>query len=80
MPNGRTYPMMPSTQWPNEVLNTEAWKFQGGKITRVEAVFLGLGPTSRAPGGREAEKEKNARRNPSDSPPTSIESYLVIKR
>jgi hypothetical protein len=41
MPNGRTYPMMPSTQWPNEVLNTEAWKFQNGKITRVEAVFLG---------------------------------------
>jgi hypothetical protein len=41
MPNGKTYPMMPSTQWPNEVLNTEAWKFRDGKITRVEAVFLG---------------------------------------
>ncbi len=41
MPNGKTYPMMPSTQWPNEVLNTEAWKFRDGQITRIEAVFLG---------------------------------------
>ncbi len=41
MPNGRTYQMMPSTQWPNEVLNTEAWKFKDGKITRIEAVFKG---------------------------------------
>ncbi len=41
MPNGKTYPMMPSTQWPNEVLNTEAWKFRDGRITRIEAVFLG---------------------------------------
>jgi len=40
MPNGKTYPMMPSTQWPNEVLNTEAWKFRDGQITRIEAVFL----------------------------------------
>jgi hypothetical protein len=59
MPNGRTYPMMPSTQWPNEVLNTEAWKFQGGKITRVEAVFLGNRPYKQGtgwPGGRKGEK------------------------
>lgn len=28
--DGRTYPMMPSTQWPNEVLNTQAWKFVNG--------------------------------------------------
>ena len=41
MPNGRTYPMMPSTQYPNEVLNTEGWKFRDGKITRIEAIFLG---------------------------------------
>lgn len=41
MPNGKTYQMMPSTQWPNEVLNTEAWKFKDGKITRIEAVFKG---------------------------------------
>jgi hypothetical protein len=59
MPNGRTYPMMPSTQWPNEVLNTEAWKFQDGKITRVEAVFLGNRPYMQGtgwPGGRKGEK------------------------
>jgi hypothetical protein len=59
MPNGRTYPMMPSTQWPNEVLNTEAWKFQDGKITRVEAVFLGNRPYKQGtgwPGGRNGEK------------------------
>jgi hypothetical protein len=59
MPNGCTYPMMPSTQWPNEVLNTEAWKFQGGKITRVEAVFLGNRTYKQGtgwPGGRKGEK------------------------
>jgi len=59
MPNGRTYPMMPSTQWPNEVLNTEAWKFQDGKIIRVEAVFLGNRPYKQGtgwPGGRKGEK------------------------
>ena len=61
MPNGRTYPMMPSTQWPNEVLNTEAWKFEGGKITRVEAVFLGNRPYKQGtgwPGGRKGEKRR----------------------
>jgi hypothetical protein len=59
MPNGRTYPMMPSTQWPNEVLNTEAWKFQNGKITRVEAVFLGNRTYKQGtgwPGGAKGEK------------------------
>jgi hypothetical protein len=59
MPNGHTYPMMPSTQWPNEVLNTEAWKFQNGKITRVEAIFLGNRPYKQGtgwPGGRKGEK------------------------
>jgi hypothetical protein len=59
MPNGRTYPMMPSTQWPNEVLNTEAWKFQNGKITRVEAVFLGNRTYKQGtgwPGGRKGAK------------------------
>ena len=39
MPDGKTYEIMPSAQWPNEVLNTEAWKFRNGKITRIEAVF-----------------------------------------
>ncbi|MEJ0008220.1 MAG: hypothetical protein WDM77_18130 [Steroidobacteraceae bacterium] len=59
MPNGRSYPMMPSTQWPNEVLNTEAWKFQNGRITRVEAVFLGNRPYKQGtgwPGGQKGEK------------------------
>jgi hypothetical protein len=59
MPNGRTYPMMPSTQWPNEVLNTEAWKFQNGKITRVEAIFLGNRTYKQGTGwsgGRKGEK------------------------
>ena len=59
MPNGKTYPMMPSTQWPNEVLNTEAWKFQDGKITRVEAIFLGNRTYKQGtgwPGGRKGEK------------------------
>jgi hypothetical protein len=40
MPNGRIYPMMPATQWPNENLLGEAWKFRNGKITRIEAVFF----------------------------------------
>jgi hypothetical protein len=40
MPNGRTYPMMPATQWPNENLLGEAWKFRNGRITRIEAVFF----------------------------------------
>ena len=40
MPDGKTYPMMPSTQYPNEVLNTEGWKFRNGKIERIEAIFL----------------------------------------
>jgi len=38
--NSKTYPMMPSTQFPNENLLGEAWKFQNGKIVRVEGVFL----------------------------------------
>lgn len=40
MPNGKTYPMMPGAVWPNEVLNTEGWKFRNGKIERIEAIFL----------------------------------------
>lgn len=58
MPNGRTYQMMPSTQWPNEVLNTEAWKFRDGKITRIEAVFKGDQDYKTGtgwPGGRQGE-------------------------
>ncbi|MDB6082816.1 MAG: hypothetical protein JWN43_697 [Gammaproteobacteria bacterium] len=62
MPDGKTYQMMPSTQWPNEVLNTEAWKFRNGRITRIEAVFkadqtykTGTG----WPGGRHGESRPN---------------------
>lgn len=57
--NGKTYPMMPSTQWPNEVLNTQAWKFVNGEITRIEAVFLGNRTYKTGtgwPGGRKGEK------------------------
>ena len=39
--DGKTYKMMPNTQYPNEILNSEAWKFVDGKITRIEAVFEG---------------------------------------
>lgn len=28
-------------RYPNEMLNSEAWKFADGKITRIEAVFTG---------------------------------------
>ncbi len=61
MPNGKTYPMMPGTQWPNEVLNTEAWKFRDGKITRIEAVFLANRTYKTGtgwPGGRKGEKRE----------------------
>ncbi|MEO8307993.1 MAG: hypothetical protein ABI616_08125 [Pseudomonadota bacterium] len=57
--NGKTYPMMPSTQWPNEVLNTQAWKFVNGEITRIEAVFLANRTYKTGtgwPGGRKGEK------------------------
>ena len=39
--DGKTYKMMPNTQYPNEILNSEAWKFVNGKIARIEAVFEG---------------------------------------
>jgi hypothetical protein len=39
--DGTTYDMMANTLYPNEILNTEAWKFVDGKIARVEAVFEG---------------------------------------
>jgi hypothetical protein len=59
MPDGKTYKMMPGTQWPNEVLNTEAWKYRDGKITRIEAVFLANRTYKTGtgwPGGRKGEK------------------------
>jgi len=39
--NGNTYPMPEGMRYPNEILNTEIFKFSGGKLTRVEAVFTG---------------------------------------
>jgi hypothetical protein len=39
--DGKTYEMMPTSIYPNEMLNAEAWKFVDGKITRIEAVFTG---------------------------------------
>jgi hypothetical protein len=38
---GHTYPMGAAMRYPNEVLNTELFKFVNGKITRIEAVFEG---------------------------------------
>lgn len=39
--NGSTYPMPQAMRYPNEILNTEIWKFRDGQIYRVEAVFTG---------------------------------------
>jgi len=36
---GKTYPIGAQALLPNEALNSEAWKFVGGKLSRVEAVF-----------------------------------------
>ena len=36
---GKVYPIYAGAQFPNEALNSEAWKFVDGKISRVEAVF-----------------------------------------
>jgi hypothetical protein len=58
MPNGKTYPHMPGTQWPNEVLNTEAWKFRDGKITRIEAVFVADRPYKQGTGWEGMKGEK----------------------
>ena len=38
---GATYPMIEAMRYPNEILNTEFFKFVDGKISRVEAVFEG---------------------------------------
>lgn len=36
---GKDYPIYAGAQFPNEALNSEAWKFADGKLYRVEAVF-----------------------------------------
>jgi hypothetical protein len=39
--DGSTYPMWEAMRYPNEILNTEIFKFSNGQISRVEAVFTG---------------------------------------
>ncbi|MEO6340174.1 MAG: hypothetical protein ABIO39_09070, partial [Caulobacteraceae bacterium] len=48
--NGNTYPMADAMRYPNEILNTEIFKFVDGKITLVEAVFEGPQPYRRGTG------------------------------
>lgn len=39
--DGKFYDFPAAMRYPNEMLNSEAWKFVNGKISRVEAVFTG---------------------------------------
>jgi hypothetical protein len=62
--DGKFYDFLEGMRYPNEMLNSEAWKFIDGKISRVEAVFtrpqayrMGTGwggtePVSRSAGTR----------------------------
>ena len=55
---GRRVPYPENMRYPNEILNTEMFKFVNGKITRVEAVFEGPQSYMRGtgwPGGTKAE-------------------------
>jgi hypothetical protein len=55
---GHSFPMAESMRYPNEILNTEVFKFANGKLTRVEAVFEGPQSYMRGtgwPGGSKAE-------------------------
>jgi hypothetical protein len=55
---GRSVPYPEGMRYPNEILNTEIFKFVNGKITRVEAVFEGPQSYMRGtgwPGGTQAE-------------------------
>jgi hypothetical protein len=56
--DGKTVPFPEGMRYPNEILNTEIFKFVDGKITRVEAVFEGPQSYMRGtgwPGGSKAE-------------------------
>jgi hypothetical protein len=56
--DGRSVPYPDGMRYPNEILNTEIFKFVNGKITRVEAVFEGPQSYMRGtgwPGGSKAE-------------------------
>jgi hypothetical protein len=55
---GHSFAMPEAMRYPNEILNTEIFKFVNGKITRVEAVFEGPQAYRRGtgwPGGAPAE-------------------------
>lgn len=55
---GHRFAMPEGMRYPNEILNTEMFKFVNGKITRVEAVFEGPQAYKRGtgwPGGTKAE-------------------------
>ncbi len=39
--DGKMYDFPEGMRYPNEMLNSEAWKFVDGKIARIEAVFTG---------------------------------------
>jgi hypothetical protein len=55
---GQSFAMPEGMRYPNEILNTEIFKFVGGKISRVEAVFEGPQAYKRGtgwPGGAPAE-------------------------
>ncbi len=56
--DGRSVPYPDGMRYPNEILNTEIFKFVDGKISRVEAVFEGPQSYMRGtgwPGGTKAE-------------------------
>ena len=56
--DGKSVPFPEGMRYPNEMLNTEIFKFVNGKITRVEAVFTGPQTYMRGtgwPGGSKAE-------------------------
>ncbi|HTW37689.1 MAG TPA: hypothetical protein VMD49_03895 [Steroidobacteraceae bacterium] len=58
---GHTFEMPEGMRYPNEILNTEIFKFVDGKISRVEAVFEGPQAYKRGtgwPGGTPAESRR----------------------
>ena len=57
--NGNTYPMPEAMRYPNEILNTEIFKFSNGKLTRVEAVFTGPQAYKRGTGWPGGSKEQS---------------------
>ena len=61
---GQRFAMPEAMRYPNEILNTEIFKFVNGKITRVEAVFEGPQAYKRGtgwPGGTPAESRPHGK-------------------